>query len=140
MFRYEVTRADGRVLRGSMDAPSAQDVTRRLTERGYGTVNVLGVAPPDGGATMAPPPSVGPSRGASPAAVSASPYSPAAVATRAATPPVIVKGAASLSIPDPQQLARREAGTDRQPLVGRQEVEREPNQQCHQRQRRAVAV
>ena len=33
VFRYEAADVTGKILRGAMDAPSAQDVVRRLTER-----------------------------------------------------------------------------------------------------------
>lgn len=41
IFRYEAADVNGKVLRGAMDAPTAQEVTRRLSERGYRSVQVL---------------------------------------------------------------------------------------------------
>ncbi len=41
LFRYEAVDPAGKVLRGAMDATSAQDVQTRLTERGFRSVNVL---------------------------------------------------------------------------------------------------
>jgi type II secretory pathway component PulF len=42
IFRYEAADANGKILRGAMDATSVQDVSRRLTERGYQHVRVEG--------------------------------------------------------------------------------------------------
>ena len=55
IFRYEAADVGGKVLRGAMEAGSPQDVVRRLNERGYQQVQVLGA--PSGmamGATTAP--------------------------------------------------------------------------------------
>ncbi|MBC8103956.1 MAG: type II secretion system F family protein [Cytophagales bacterium] len=41
IFRYEVADTTGKVMRGAMDAPSAQEVSRRLFEQGYDAVQVL---------------------------------------------------------------------------------------------------
>ncbi len=41
IFRYEAADTTGRILRGAMDAPSAQEVHLRLSERGYRQVNVM---------------------------------------------------------------------------------------------------
>jgi type II secretory pathway component PulF len=45
IFRYEVVDTTGKVMRGAMDAPSAQEVSRRLFEQGYDRVQVLPTAP-----------------------------------------------------------------------------------------------
>ena len=42
IFRYEAADANGKLLRGAMDALNAQDVSRRLTERGYQQVTIEG--------------------------------------------------------------------------------------------------
>jgi type II secretory pathway component PulF len=44
IFRYEAADLNGKVLRGAMDAPTADEVARRLQGRGYRTVRVQ--APP----------------------------------------------------------------------------------------------
>ncbi len=44
VFRYEAADVSGKILHGAMDAPSAQEVARRLTERGYQAVQVQGAA------------------------------------------------------------------------------------------------
>ena len=44
VFRYEAADVSGKILRGAMDAPSEQEVARRLTERGYQAVQVQGAA------------------------------------------------------------------------------------------------
>lgn len=44
IFRYIASDAGGKELRGAMDAPTAQEVVRRLSERGYGQVQVVGTA------------------------------------------------------------------------------------------------
>jgi type II secretory pathway component PulF len=40
IFRYEAADTQGQILRGAMDAPNAQEVEMRLTERGYRSVQV----------------------------------------------------------------------------------------------------
>ena len=40
IFRYEAADVSGKVLRGAMDAPTAQEVVRRLAERGYNALQV----------------------------------------------------------------------------------------------------
>ncbi len=42
IWRYEAADASGKVMRGAMDAPTSQDVVRRLTEKGYHQVNIAG--------------------------------------------------------------------------------------------------
>lgn len=42
IFRYEAADGKGKILRGAMDAATAQEVTRRLTEKGYRQVQVQG--------------------------------------------------------------------------------------------------
>ena len=41
IYRYEAADTNGRILRGAMDAPTPQEVKRRLAERGYRHVEVL---------------------------------------------------------------------------------------------------
>lgn len=56
IFRYEAADVSGVVLRGAMEAVSTQEVQRRLTERGYLRVQVLGTpSGAVGGASLAPP-------------------------------------------------------------------------------------
>lgn len=40
LFRYEAADGNGKILRGAMDAQNAQEVSRRLVERGYQSVQV----------------------------------------------------------------------------------------------------
>ena len=56
IFRYEAADAAGKVLRGAMDALNAQDVSRRLSERGYQRVTIQGPQAGVNGTTTATPP------------------------------------------------------------------------------------
>ena len=44
IFRYEVLDPNNKTLRGAMDAPTAADVTQRLTARGYRNVQIISPA------------------------------------------------------------------------------------------------
>jgi len=55
VFRYEAADVSGKILRGAMDAPSAQEVARRLTERGYQAVQVQGAVATSAAAAAASP-------------------------------------------------------------------------------------
>lgn len=50
LFRYEAADAAGKVLRGAMDAPTTQEVHRRLSEKGFRNVRI--VNPPAPGGTV----------------------------------------------------------------------------------------
>ncbi len=64
IFRYEAADVSGKILRGAMDAPDAQEVMRRLEGRGYRTVQVQEpTAPAAAAVTPGVPPSVPRSRG-----------------------------------------------------------------------------
>jgi type IV pilus assembly protein PilC len=53
IFRYEVVDTTGKVMRGAMDAPNAQEVSRRLFEQGYDTVHVVPTGAGSGTGTTA---------------------------------------------------------------------------------------
>jgi type II secretory pathway component PulF len=40
IFRYEVLDNNGKTLRGAMDATTAEDVSHRLTTRGYRDIRI----------------------------------------------------------------------------------------------------
>ena len=54
LFRYEAADPNGKILRGAMDAPTAQEVSERLSARGYRHVNVLGNGAGTGAAQAMP--------------------------------------------------------------------------------------
>ena len=101
IFRYEAADPNGKILRGAMDAPTAQEVSERLSARGYRHINVLNGGANNGGAGSAMPQGTGAQaayQSGNAGAVSGQAVSPFA-------PPAAQSGPLFGAVPKPQDIA-----------------------------------